>query len=144
MKINLSDRAAVYLRFGFSYSLKDGDGMLFDEVREFTLFDHVPNVRQALGLAMLIVRVMVAGFRMLAMLMMAMGGTSVEMLFLHGCMVVRLVIRPVLMMGMWRALDVGRTGVNIELNSRNPAARLAFEMQVKISKIHLGKLPFES
>jgi hypothetical protein len=151
MKINRFDRAAVYLRLGFSNSLKNGDGMLFDEVREFTFFDHVPNVRQALGVAVLIVRVMVAGFRMFALLMMmpmlmmmAMGGTSVEMLFLQGCVVVRFVIRPVLMMGIRLALYVDRTGVNIELDSRNPAARLAFEMQVKISKIHLGKLPFES
>jgi hypothetical protein len=145
MKINRLDRAAVYLRLGFSYALKDGDGMLFDEVREFTFLDQVPDVRQALRVAVLIVRVMVAGFRMLAMLMMmAVGGTSVGMLFLQGCMVVRLVMRLVLVMGMWQALYVDRTGVNIELDSRNPAARLAFEMQVKISKIHLGKLPFEN
>jgi len=77
--------------------------------------------------------------------MMAMGGTSVGMLFLQERLVVSLVMRLVrVMVRMWRALDVDRTGVNIKLNSRNPAARLAFEMQVKISKIHLGKLPFES
>ena len=43
MKINLFDRNAVSLCLSFSYSLKKGDGVLLDEVREFTFFDQVAN-----------------------------------------------------------------------------------------------------
>ena len=74
------------------------------------------------------VRVMVLIFILLAM---AVGGTFLQMM-------TRLIL-----VRTWLAFPMGQTGVNIELNPRDAPARLAPEMHVKISKIQLGKLPFE-
>ena len=99
--------------------------------------NQIANVRKAFALRPVGLW-LVAGLLARILLVMV---VSVAVIFagIHLALVGVVMMRPTVR----RLFHVRRPSVNVKLYSHDPSADLAIEVQMKITQLHLGKLPFE-